>query len=429
MAALTRRQLLGAGGRGVLGTLLAAGLGGCGLTASERTPRGGGGLSLLGDAALARAGQALASAFAAAGGMPPLVNIGEPSLDAVVQQMLAGAPGIAPDCLLATPAVRENTQALPLMENLAPALSATGLAAGLYPACLQYGQEGTRQLLIPAFRDVLVVYYNADALARGGLTPPAPGWVLSDLSAICRKLRGANAALEAPLANVLNRFDLELLCAFVAGFGGQMVAPAQVGYVPRFASPAGAAAWSALAALHAYEPAPGGSASPRDLFTSGRAAFFFGHHADLQPIASAVGGLFAWDVAPLPAFPARAAQPVSADGIAVVTQDPARRTAAIAFALFAASAPGQQALAASGGGVPALRDLAASPTWRALEPPVSLDAFVGRTGADFVVEMPLDVIAPVLAYALGAVVAGVPAATALAEASTVAEYQLSTWQG
>ncbi len=428
---LGRRAALRQGGRlaaaAALGAL-AAGLAGCGLANAPRGARAAAPLTLLVDADVLPAAEALGTAYAgSAGGAMPLIQVAEPSLAQDVDDMLAGDPSLAPDVLWVSPAVRDSLLASTLMVNLAPALADTGIASGLYASCLRYCASGPRQLAIPTFRDPLVVYYNSDALAKAGLNPPAAGWTVHDLVQACEQILQRLPRPAAPLANALNIFDLELFCAFVVGYGGVLLQPAQVGYTPQFASSAGAQGAGALAALHAYEPAEP-PASPQTLFAQGHAVFYFGHRSDLGPLSSAIAGHFAWNIVALPRFPARAAQPVAADGLAVVTGDPGRRAAAIAMALFAGSPPAQEAMAHAAVGVPALRALAASPDWRAAAPNVNLGVFTASPGSDLVVQRPLYLIAPGLADAMRAVAQGMNAHEALAEAATWAEYQLATWQ-
>jgi len=425
VAGLTRRAALGlAAGAGLAGVLA-----GCGLTAPSRVVRGPAQPVLLADPALVPAAQALAQAYGSQAGAQaaPLVQVADPSLRSAVQQMLQGGSTVAPDLIFATPAVRNLRTAGSMMLNLAPALAGTGIASGLYPACLQYGAAGDRQLILPAFRDPLVVFYNSDALARSGSNPPPVGWTLEAFTLLCQQLRAAPHGLVAPLANATNVFNLELFCAFVVGFGGALLDAGTVGYAPLFASAQGADACGALAGLHPYEPAAP-SAAPRDLFGRGQVALYFGHHSDMAPLQAQIGGLFAWNVAALPLFPVRAARPVQADGLAAVTADPQRRGAATALALFAGTPAAQQALAGTGTGVPALMALAGSALWRTAGPQIDDGAFVGDPADDIVVPLPLHLVAPYLADALAAIVGGYPQYTALVEAATVAQYQLATWQ-
>jgi ABC-type glycerol-3-phosphate transport system substrate-binding protein len=429
VAGYARRALLRAGLGAAAAALWASA--GCGLEAPARS-RGDAPLTLLADAAFAPAAQALANAFAAsAGGGPrPIVEVAEPDLPTVIQAMLAGDASVQADVVLATPAVRDTVSASSLMLNVAPALQDTQIAAGLYPALLQYGASGARQLLMPAFRDPMVVFYNSDAFARAGVDPPAPDWTLDKLVLLCQQLRQKAPWLAAPLANATNFFDLELVSAFVVGFGGQMLRAAQTGYTPTFSTPAGIYGFQSLAKLHPFEPAHPAAVQPVDLFAEGEVALHFGHHRDVAPLAARIGDLFAWDVAPLPAFAIRRAQPVAADGLAAVTTAPDRRAAAITLALFAGTPAAQLALARTGLGVPALRALASSNLWRAAGPQLDNEVFVANTDADFVVARPLyaQPIAQALQTALADIVRGYAAYDALQAASTYSEYTLATFQ-
>ena len=425
MPGLTRRSAL----RLAAGAGLSAALAGCGLVPSTRGARSAAPLTLLADATFVPAAQALVQAYAAEAGAAgaPLVEVASPSLPGAVQQILAGSSQAAPDLLWVTPAVRDLPEAPSLMLSLSPALGQTSIAAGLYPACLAYGASGLRQLALPVFRDPLVTFYNGDALARAGLNPPVADWTLEACTMLCQALHAQPHGLLAPLANATNHFDLELFCAFVVGFGGQLLQPGRVGYTPHFASAAGAEGCGALAAWHAYEP-PSPAGDPRSLFAAGQVALYFGHHRDVAPLAAQIGGLFAWDVAPLPRFPARAAQPVTADGLAAATTIPQRRAAAITLALFAGTAAAQGAISRTGVGVPAQVSLGSAASWRSGGPQIHDEVFVEGSAADVVVDLPLLLVAPVIRSALQAIVAGSPAYTTLLEAATYAQYQLATWQ-
>jgi len=434
VAGLTRRGLLrvAAGGAGAtLAGVLGAGLAGCGLVTPARGGRGGTQLILLADLAFVSAAQALAAAFAASASTAPqvIVQVALPSLSVQVEAMLGGDLAVQPDLFFTTPSVRDTLQADTLMLNLGPALNQTGLASTLYPMCLEYGLAGARQLVLPVFRDPLVVFYNSDAFARAGVDPPGADWDLDRFNALCGQLQDQAHGLTAPLANATRIFDLELFCAFVLGYGGEMLKVSQTGYAPLFASGEAAAGCGALASLRQFEPAglPAGKV-PRDLFAGGQAALYFGHHSDVAPLAAQISDLFAWDVAPLPAFPLRRAQPLVADGVSAVTVAPERRSQAIALALFACTTPAQLAMAGSGAGVPALQALATSPAWQASGPSLDNSVFVSHTDADFVVQAPLYVIAPALQAALQDTVSGYAAYDALVDAATYSAYQLANWQ-
>lgn len=355
---------------------------------------------------------------------------------AYMRALLADAPPLAADLLLTTPAVRNLLDAPGLMVDLGPALARTGLAAGLYPELLRYCAPGGRQRMIPVFRDPLVLYYNVDAFSRAGVDPPVGTWSVDRLLWLCQKLQTRQAGRVTPLANAVGAFDLELLAAFVRGYGGEMLSPLggsgsggsgpASGYAPAFAAPAALLGIDALLQLHPYEPARP-TAPPRTLFARGDAAMYFGHHRDVFALRTQIAGLFAWNVAALPRFPQRAAQPVFAEGLAAIARNPAHRIPATAAALYAASPAGQAAMAATGYGVPALRALAGSPTWRQAAPHLHNEVFVADTAADFVVAPALHYIGPQLRAALVAARDGAPVATIFEQASTAVEFTLQTW--
>lgn len=439
MAGLSRRAVLRAGAVALAGGVATA----CGLPRgrSGAAPpgrlhltllgQGGGGVGQVGRDLMPLA-SALAAGYSGATGAAAQVQAtaAPDGLSAFMTGTLAGHPPLTADLMLTTPAVRDLFGAANVMTDLDAALGRSGLAAGLYPATLSYCAPGGRQRMIPVFRDPLVVFYNADALARAGVNPPAAGWTADDLLSLCGRLLTQSRGTGLPLANAVGRFDLELLTAFVLGYGGQMLGPSNLpgvsGYVPQFAAPAALLGINALLRLHAFEPAQP-AATPQALFAAGTAAFYFGHHAEVADLEAGIGDLFAWGVAPLPGFPVRAAQPVRALGVAALTSDPGRRDAAIAAALFAATPAGQMAAARTGLGVPALRALAASPVWRQSAPQLNNDVFVGQPEADVVLPPALWYIAPQLQAALRAVLAGAPVAQTFTEASTAVEYTLQAW--
>ncbi len=359
----------------------------------------------------------------------PTVHLAQPSLAGAVQGMLAGRNEGAPDVLVADPSIRNLLYAPALMLDVGAGLRAADLSAGIYPSLLRFCAPGGRQVLVPLFRDPLVVFYNSDALARAGANPPADGWTLTDLVRICQEVQLRLVGRAVPLAAVTRPFNLELLCAFVTGFGGRMLAtnpnPRGAGFVPRFASPTALNGIRALNALRAYEPAlPPPSAVA--LFAQGGAALLIGHHRDIPTLQARIGASFAWGAAPLPVFPHGRVQPVQADGVAAVPRNPAKRGIALRLALFTATPEAQYAVAATGSGVPALRALAGSTLWRRSAPHLNNDVFVAHPEADLVVPPPLHAL-PELASAMADLGRGVPAEIAFGQAQTAAELTLATW--
>ncbi len=419
---LGRRQFLQAAlaGAGLWAT-------GCGLVTPARGGRGVGPLSLLADTTMAPALQAVAEAFTASPGARarPLVQIAEPSLADAYQAMLTGTTQVGADVSAVTPSVlHQNRYAPTLMVNVGPALKQTGLEAGIYPQLLAYGRSGGLQVILPLFRDPLVVFFNSDAFSRAGVDPPAVDWTFAKFQLYCQQLKQKAVGLVAPVANLTTIWDVEILTAFIEGFGGQTVVAntGAPGYRAAFAEPAAVEGVDALVALHPYEPAAP-SAQPVDLFAQGAAAMYFGHHRDVGYLINNIGEKFAWDVAPLPRFPLRRVQPVQADGVAALAGDPDRRAAAVALALFVCTPDAQRAAARTGLGVPALTALADSPLWR--QNHINNDVFVANTDADVIVPEPLYYLTP-LELAIGAIVRGaVPAYDALAQAQQSANWTLA----
>jgi len=444
VAALSRRAFLRgsvAAAGVVIGGAAVSVLGGCGLQGNGSGGAGAASLTLLGESGVASApanlmpvAAALAGGYdAAAGAAAKGVARAAPApsgLAGYMASLLEGAPPFTTDLMLTTHDVRDLLGAPSLMIDLDAAFQRTGLAAGIYPMVLAYCAPGGRQRMIPIFRDPLVVYYNADAFSRAGVDPPAADWTSANLLFLCGQLLTQSRGAVVPLANVVNVLDIELLAAFVEGYGGQMLAgsgnASVSGYLPRFAEPPAIQGIDALLRLHAFEPARP-PAAPLALFAKGTAAMCFGHHRDVARLQAQIADLFAWGVAPLPRFPVRAAQPVRADGLAAVTRNPQRREAAIAVALYAATPDGQLAAARTGIGVPALRALAGSGTWRQAAPHLDNDVFVAQPEADIIVDPALVYIAPQLESAIRAVLAGAPVATTFGEASTAVEFTLQTW--
>lgn len=424
---LRRREVLriAAAGAG----LLAAG---CGLVTPSRG-LGGGALAVMSDQALAPAVQAVADAFAASpgAGHKPVVQIAEPSLTEAYTAMLSGSATTTADVSVVTSEVRRTLQAQTLMINLSPSLAQTDLSSRIYPKLLAYGQSSGRQILLPLFRDPLVVFFNSDAFARAGVDPPAMDWTFERFALLCQQLHQRAAGLVAPVANLTNVYDQEILTAFIHGFGGQTLVhnDTQSGYVAAFAKPAAVEGVDALVALHPYEPSqPSASARPLDLFAQGKVAMYFGHHRDVFGLMDAIGDAFAWDVAPVPQFPIQRVQPVQADGVAALVGDPDRRAASVALTLFTCTPDAQQAAARTGLGVPALTSLAGASSWRQTALHLNNDVFVAHADADIVVPEPMYFL-PELQDALRAIVRGaVPAYTALADAATAAYYTLVNWQ-
>ncbi len=420
MPGVTRRALLGATLAAAATALLACGRAGTGAS-SPRGPT----LALATGPDWTRAAEVVVSRYTAEGGRARETVV-PARMPALIAAMLAGTPTTPPDVILVTPAVRSIWQATSLMHDLGPTLANTRLDATIYPSVLADGSFQGRQLVMPLFRDPLVVFYNADALARAGHNPPAPTWPLADLMDLCARL-AANGT--HPLLRSASVTNAELLTAFIIGFGGEVLAPGPAGgtgYVPAFTSARALAGLSALATLLKYVP-PQGINSSLQTFAQGGAALFFGHYRDVAALESAIGSLFAWNVVSLPAFPARGAQPVQAEGLAAVSADPQLRTAAITLTLFGATSAGQTALARAGLGVPATPALAQSPLWRARTPLLDNDVFVANTADDVIVPRPLYFLDPQLDLALTASMRGVAVAEAFGAAATASEFTLANW--
>ncbi len=420
MPGMTRRALLGATVATAAVTVL-----GCGRLSSGVVPDGTP-LQLAADGLLLPAARALVSAYRAQGGQAQAV-VAAGGMSALINTMLGGSNSVGVDVLLLTPKVRRIWDATSLMLDLGPVLARTGLDSGLYPSVLTAGQFQGRQLIMPVFRDPLVLFYNADALARTGNNPPAAGWTLSALMDLCVSLQRAGMR---PLLQSASVHGAELLTAFVIGYGGEVMIPSPAGgtgFVPTFTSPVALQGLAALVDLHRYIATPT-PASAVQAFARGDAALLFGHHRDVPALQAAIGTLFAWNVAPVPRFPSRRAQPVQADGLAAVTTVAARRTGSLALTLYGATAAGQQALARTGLGVPARASLASSSLWRSAAPNLDNDVFVSGSSADVVVPQPLFFIwLPDLALALQAAVRGVAVAEAFGAAATAAEFTLANW--
>jgi ABC-type glycerol-3-phosphate transport system substrate-binding protein len=338
------------------------------------------------------------------------VRTADTALTQLATRMLAGAR-VDADLLLVPPAVRDLPDVGILLHSLTPTVRATGIARGVYPSLLAYSSLGRRLLSAPLFRDPLVVYYNVDAFARAGI-PPLPGaWTLAGFQGVCRALQAARGdGVPHALANACGHYDPELVAAFLAGFGASLT-PSEL---DGLASEHAVEAFQALVALHPFEPDPP-AASPRDLFAQAGAAMYFGHQRDLTYLSAAIGDLFAWNVAALPRFPRRAAVPVQAQGLGVITPATARRPAATALALFGLTRAAQLAVSPSGAGVPSLEALAGSPLWRVNLPAVDLGVFVRHPEADLVVPPAFSHLGPLQA-ALQRCLRGISPAEALAAA-------------
>lgn len=419
MPGLTRRALLGASIAAVAAALAACGRPGLPLAAPPDPV-----LRVASDSDWVRAARVLAGLYRHEGRQAEVTTVAA-GIGALVRNLLAGTAATPADVLLVTPVIRRIWQATSLMLDLGPALADTDLDATIYPSLLADGSFQGRQLVMPIFRDPLVIFYNADALARAGNNAPAPTWGYPDLMELCGRLaaEGTHPILQSESVSTS-----ELLAAFVIGFGGQVLAAGPsggTGYVPMFTQPAALAGISALVTLLGFVPPPTNN-SALETFAQGGAAMLFGHHQDVANLSAAIGSLFAWNVAPLPTFPRRAAQPVQAQGLAAVTTSPERRPDAIAFTLFGATAQGQDALARAGLGVPASSNLAASPLWRASAPLLDNDVFVSNTAADIVVPEPLYFL-PQLDLAIRASLRGVPVDEAFGAAATASEFTLANW--
>ncbi len=424
MPDISRRAVLAAA-LAIAGGMVAAACGRVGAGARPSTVD----LILMTDSQLLQAAQMICQTLDGVHNSGVTVEAGvvQQGVGSLLQNMLAGQ-GTA-DVVLVTSRVRQIWNANSLMVNVGPALSSSGISARLYPALLADWSFAGRQLVVPIFRDPLVVFYNADAVAQAGVDPPAREWTLGQLVTLCTRL---SAVGNQPLANATDTADLELFlelfCAFVLGFGGQLLTPNSGGgggYVPAFADPQALDGIRALLSLHAYEPATPPS-SAVEAFGRGEFALLFGHHSDLSTLQAVVGQSFAWNVAPMPTFPKRRAQPVRADGLTAVTRDPDRRSAAITVALFGATSQCQTALARLALGVPADTSLAASPLWRAGAQWLNNDVFVAHPEADVVVPQPLFFLSE-LGEAMTAALRGAPADQAFQTAATAAQYTLSNW--
>ena len=426
MPGVTRRALLGATLAAAASTLLA-----CGRPGSRPDAGGTPRVRVATGPDWTRAAAVLAAASEAER-YPAEVMTVPAGVAALIDSLLAGTDTTSPDVILVTPAVREGRSlssyyATSLMLDLGPTLARTGGDATIYPSALADGSFQGRQLVMPLFRDPLVLFYNADALAHAGNNPPAADWHVADLINLCARLaaRGTH-----PLLRSASVTTAELLTAFIIGFSGhQVIVPGPTGgsgYVPAFTDAASMAGLSALVTVLGDVPPPGPN-SALQVFAQGGAAMLFGHYRDVAALNEAIGSLFAWNVAPLPAFPTGGEQPVQAEGLAAVTTDPTRRRAAIAFALFGATQVGQEALARAGLGVPASTNLAGSPLWRARTPFLDTDVFVRNTATDVVVHRALYFLKPQLDEALQAALRGVPVAQAFGAAATASEFTLANW--
>ncbi len=265
--------------------------------------------------------------------------------DMLQRTLRAGLTGDLPDVGVYAYSSADTLAARGLLPPLSEQERASLQAAS---ALLEDPEQGA-SACVPLAISVPLLYVNLDLVRRSGAEVPAePTWSdIARIAAATAAAPGGNAGVWLPL-DVLSDWVWQIL---VESRGGHVIDPAS-GAITAFTGPA------AQAALRDYVELAGpgyffaSSNQAVQALAGGKLAVMLVSNAVLKRLDSQVGGRFARALWPTPVEGAGARRPVGGNCIAVLTRDPARRAAALAYVRFLTGTEGGVMLARATGYLP-----------------------------------------------------------------------------
>ncbi|HEV3245410.1 MAG TPA: extracellular solute-binding protein [Candidatus Paceibacterota bacterium] len=231
-------------------------------------------------------------------------------------------------------------------------------------------------LALPLFVDPLVLYWNKDELATGGIAQPPQYWdqLPAMMQQLVKKDSAGNLQKEGIALGTYQNINAakDILAMLIQQAGGQIVARNAAGqYVPAL-SLGGGASISAQSALNFYTEFANPSQtdytwndaqpSARQAFAAGNLAMYIGYASEEPLILTANPNLnFSASSAPQVRSDQNSIDAGTVYGIAVVRTSPNLQSA-LTVAYLLASAPVDQALSEVLGLAPARRDVIAAST-------------------------------------------------------------------
>jgi multiple sugar transport system substrate-binding protein len=310
------------------------------------------------DATSSAAAKALIDAYTKAHPNIQIVPQPLPAKD-YAQQLLGRLDSAAPDIF-----VSADTHA-PALINRGALLDLQPLLSGditlkmddFQPAGLHPWRRGQALYGLPSALTPLVMFYNRDLFAAGGVAEPQPGWTWDDWLADAKKLTVASGGQIARYGTAVGGWS-----AMVWGNGGDLIsADGKRSLLDSPEAAAGVQFAADMVNIHHVAPPPAlaGGPDPAQLFREQKVAM-------LPAPSSLAAGLaqaklpFSWAIAPFPAGKV-AATSLSVAGLALSAKTQ-NAGAALQFAAWAVGADGQAAMASIlPFAVPALRSAPARP--------------------------------------------------------------------
>jgi multiple sugar transport system substrate-binding protein len=276
-----------------------------------------------------------------------------------LQTLFAG--GTPPDVFAMDAPLYRDWQSRGVLLNLQPYLDANPAALdGVYPVTLQAYQLEDGIYGLPRDFQTIVLFYNKDLFDAAGMAYPDDTWTMDDLRAAAQQLTLDNDGdgVTDQWGFTTDLWDMELFwSSTIWGFGGQILSE---DYTQTLLAEGPARdAWHFINGMMVEDrsmPDPTQVATYGDPFAAGVAAMTtYGHW--VVPEYAALP--FGWDVAPMPAGPARRATSVNSAGF-VIAQASANADAAWQFVQYAIGEVGQSRLTELGFALPVLQTVAES---------------------------------------------------------------------
>jgi multiple sugar transport system substrate-binding protein len=243
-----------------------------------------------------------------------------------------------------------------------------------YPLPLKAFEYDGELQCIPQNASSLAVYYNADAFAEAGISPPGESWTYEEFTAAADTLttKGRHGV----------GIDLSTIRAapWVWAAGGELVDDPVKPTRFLFDTPKGRRGLEHVVALRENGWSPSAdevdAKGVDDRFLEGSLAMFLSSRRDVPVLRTITD--FKWDVAPFPTD-VEPASVLHSDGFCIAKGDNA--DAAWLWVEYALGKEGQEVLAASGRSVPSLRAVAESPAFLdPSDPPANSKVFVDALG-------------------------------------------------
>lgn len=212
---------------------------------------------------------------------------------------------------------------------------------------------------IPQNASSLVIYYNKDLFARGGVAFPQAGWTWADFLRTAQALTKGTEQYGVGIAAQMIR-----VAPFIWQNGGDIVDNIARPTKLTFERPESLEAlqwFMDLQLKHKVAPDATQQAAEDDekRFLNGRSAMYF-ESRRITPTMREITG-FDWDVAPLPVGKSRAS--ILHSDAYLLTAGSKNKAAAFAFMAYANGPEGQPVIARTGRTVPSLRAVAETPVF------------------------------------------------------------------